>query len=106
MPTLSSQPSSSYWDLFLGGFDKWICTVCGAEFLFARTRPGKRGGPSKRGLDPRYGFLSCWRGCKNKKGKQLVRHELAPNAAQPKQDKRLIKRLYGDKPPKEYTYKD
>src|SRR5688500_132050 len=106
MESYSSQPSTSYWDMYLAAFDKWICTVCGAEFMFLRNRPGKRGGPSVRGLDPRHGFLHCWRGCRNKKGKQLVRHELAPNAKQPKQDQKLIKRLYEDKQPKEYAKVD
>lgn len=102
MNVQNSSPSSvgSYWAMYLANFDKWICTKCGAEFLFKRLNPKKHAGPKMRGLDKRYGFMHCWRGCRASKKRQIVRHESAPYAKQPAQDKRLIKRLYGDKAPK------
>lgn len=75
-------------------YDVWHCATCGAEYPYARLVPGMRGGPARRALDRRYGFLSqCWanKACPTHKRKvgtlrvTLV-GEGAPNPGQPEQD--------------------
>lgn len=75
-------------------YDMWRCATCGAEYPHARLIPGKRGGPARRAVDRRYGFLAqCWanKACpthKRKAGPLRVTlvADGAPNPGQPEQD--------------------
>jgi hypothetical protein len=75
-------------------YDIWSCYACGTEYAFARSEEGKRGGPARRALDRRYGWLArCWNNnaCKvnaRKAGPMrcLLVGPGAPNPEQPVQD--------------------
>lgn len=75
-------------------YDIWTCRDCGVEYPHARLQPGLRGGPHRRGLDRRYGYLAqCWanKACPSHKRKAGPMRVMligpgAPNPEQPLQE--------------------